>query len=146
TWRSPERSRSTNGAGTDPVGACHPGRDKISLSLPVTRPRRLRRLRLRLRPPPPPPPPPPAPGEAAASARARRRQRRAEPGREVADRQRARPRAEVAGRADPEDRALVVQFLGHVQVGALEHALRDPERDPVDEEALPELERRGRRL
>ena len=32
------------------------------------------------------------------------------------------------------------------ELRALEHALGDPERDPVDEEALPELERRGRRL
>jgi len=34
-----------------------------------------------------------------------------------------------------------VQLLGHVQVGSLEDALGDPEGDPVDEQALPELER-----
>ena len=39
-----------------------------------------------------------------------------------------------------------VQRLGHVQLRALEHALRDPEGDPVDEVPLPQLERRRRRL
>ena len=47
---------------------------------------------------------------------------------------------------DPVDRARVVQLLRHVQLRALEDALGDPERDAVDEEALPELEGRGRRL
>src|SRR5438034_3892523 len=63
-------------------------------------------------------------GEAAASsARARRCKRRAESRRQVSDRQRARAGAEVARWADPVDRALVVQLLGHVQVRPLEHAL-----------------------
>ena len=39
-----------------------------------------------------------------------------------------------------------MQCLGHVELRALEHALGDPERDPVDEVALPQFERRGRRL
>ena len=55
-------------------------------------------------------------------------------------------RAEVAVGADPVDRARLRELLRHVQLRALEHALGDPERDPVDEVALPELERRGRRL
>ena len=39
-----------------------------------------------------------------------------------------------------------MELRGHQQLRALQHALGDPERDPVDEEALPELEGRGRRL
>ena len=39
-----------------------------------------------------------------------------------------------------------MQSLGHQQVRGLQHALGDAERDPVDEVALPELERRRRRL
>ena len=46
---------------------------------------------------------------------------------------------------DPVERARLRERLGHVQLRALQHALGDPERDPVDEVALPELERRGRR-
>ena len=38
------------------------------------------------------------------------------------------------------------QLLGHVEVRPLQDALGDPERDPVDEKALPERERRRRRL
>src|SRR6188508_2259788 len=81
-----------------------------------------------------------------AAARARGSERRAEAGRQVRDPERAGTGAQIPGRADPVDRALVVQRLGHQEMGALEHALGDPERDPVDEVALPELERRGRRL
>ena len=46
---------------------------------------------------------------------------------------------------DPVERARVRQSLRHVQLRALQHALGQPERDPVDEQALPELERGGRR-
>ena len=38
------------------------------------------------------------------------------------------------------------ELFGHRDVRRLEHALGDPEGDPVDEVALPQLERRGRRL
>ena len=55
------------------------------------------------------------------------------------------PDAEVAVRSDPVERARLRQRFGHVQLRALQHPLGEPERDPVDEEALPELERRGRR-
>ena len=48
-------------------------------------------------------------------------------------------------RADPVERACRGERLGHVQLRALEDALRDPEGDAVDEVALPELERRRRR-
>src|SRR5688500_5069146 len=64
---------------------------------------------------------------ATARPRARRREGVSEPRGEVADRKRARTRAEVAARRDPVDRARLVQLLGHVDVCALEHALRDPE-------------------
>ena len=49
-------------------------------------------------------------------------------------------------RDDPVDRAGPVDLLRHEQVCALQHALGDPERDPVDEEALPQLERGGRSI
>ena len=39
-----------------------------------------------------------------------------------------------------------MHLLGHVELRALEDALGDPERDPVDEVPLPQLERRGRGL
>jgi hypothetical protein len=48
-------------------------------------------------------------------------------------------------RPDPVERARLRQRLRHVQLRSLEHALRDPERNPVDEEPLPQLERRGGR-
>src|SRR4051812_30222916 len=83
---------------------------------------------------------------AAARAAAGRGERLAEAGAEVGDPERGRPAAEVARGADPIDRARVVQLLGHVQLGVLEHALRDPERDAIHEVSLPELERRGRRV
>ena len=38
-----------------------------------------------------------------------------------------------------------MHLLGHVQVRGLEDAVGNPERDPVDEKALPQLERGGRR-
>ena len=53
--------------------------------------------------------------------------------------------SEVAVGPDPVERAGRGQRLGHVQLRPLQDALGDPERDPVDEKALPELERRGRR-
>ena len=51
---------------------------------------------------------------------------------------------EDAGGVD--DGGGLVQLLRHVELRALQDALRDPEGDAVDEVALPELERRGRRL
>ena len=48
--------------------------------------------------------------------------------------------------ADPVDGALLLQLGRHVQVRAFEHLLGDPERDPVDEVALPEADRRRGRV
>ena len=91
--------------------------------------RRLPRSRRRLRP---------SPSSAVpARCRSRRRGRRSR-GCDAG--------AEVAARRDPVDRARLVQRLGHVDLRALEDAVGDPEGDPVHEEALPEGERRGRRL
>src|SRR4051812_19342553 len=86
------------------------------------------------------------PAAASAGAAAGRGERRAEAGAQVGDAERRRAAAEVAGRADPEDRARLVELLGHVQLRVLQHALGDPEGDPVDEVALPELERCRRRV
>ena len=41
---------------------------------------------------------------------------------------------------------MLCERLGHRQVGRLEHPVGDAERDPVDEQALPERQRRRRRL
>ena len=75
-----------------------------------------------------------------------RSERRAEARREVADAERARPGAEVAVRADPVDASSPRAAPRACGAAPLEHALGDPERDPVDEVALPELERGRRRV
>ena len=90
-----------------------------------------------------------APGESSSEAlgpRVRRRQGIAEAGREVTNREARRSRPEVGRRRDPVDRARVVDRFWHVDVCGLEHPLGDPERDPVHEIALPQLERGRRRL
>ena len=83
---------------------------------------------------------------AAARPRRGRRQRGAEARGQVADRHRGRAGAEVAAGRDPVDRAGLRELLGHVQVRGLQHSLGDAEGDPVHEVALPQRERRGRRL
>src|SRR5215208_1545661 len=83
---------------------------------------------------------------ASAAARAGRCERRAEPRRKIPDDERSGAGAEVSRRADPVDPALVVHGSRHQQVGALEDALGDSERDPIDQVALPELEGRRRRF
>src|SRR5262245_6069443 len=80
----------------------------------------------------------------AARAGVGRCQSAPESRREVADREARRTRPEVAPGRDPVDRARLVEGFGHVQLCALENTLRDPEGDPVDEVALPQLERRRR--
>ena len=87
------------------------------------------------------PPPPPS-----ARPRARRRERRAEAGGEIADPERGGAAAEIAARRDPVHRRRGRHRLGHGEVRGLEHALGDAERDPVDEQLLPERKRRRRRL
>ena len=54
--------------------------------------------------------------------------------------------AELATVRDPVDRRCLRELLGHSKMGRLQDTVGDPEGDPVDEEPLPEGERRGRRL
>ncbi len=81
-------------------------------------------------------------GEAAstaAPARVRRREGIAEARGKVADGEARRARPEVAVQARSSRSRSPRERLGHVELRTLEDALGDPERDPVDEEALPEL-------
>src|SRR6185436_15792720 len=83
--------------------------------------------------------------EAAAEAArpgGRRCKGGAEPGGEVADRHRGGPAPQVSLAGDPVQAARLGHRLGHRHVGRLEHPLGDAERDAVDEQPLPERQRR----